>query len=119
MPAVARKSATDIVDCVDGTPGSLCSPGVFRCDSPSIQATSAGSGDVIVNGIGVVREGDEMIPHPAPECGCPSHAPVLTAFSSTVYANGKRIGRIGDLYTPGHVIASGSGDVFDGSPQAS
>jgi len=119
MPAIARKDETDTVDCVDGTPGSDCSPGVKRCDSPSTQATKAGSGDVIINGIGVVREGDIMKPHPAPECNCPLHAPVLTAFSSKVYANGKRIGRIGDLYTSGHVISSGSGNVFDGSPQTS
>lgn len=119
MPAVARKNATDQVDCVDGTPGSVCSPGVKKCDSPSTQATNAGSGDVFVNSIGVVREDDIMIPHPAPVCGCPAHAPPLTAFSSKVYANGKRIGRIGDLYTAGHVISTGSGNVFDGSPQTS
>lgn len=119
MPAVARKNQVDIVQCIDGTPGSLCSPGVFRCDSPSIQATLAGSDNVRVNGIGVVREDDVMKPHPAPECNCPLHQPVLTAFSSKVFVNGKRLGRLGDLYTPGHVIASGSSNVFDGSPQTS
>lgn len=117
MPAVARKNQVDSVNCVDGTPGSDCSPTVKRCDSPSIQATLAGSSNVLVNGIGVVREGDVMVPHPAPECNCPLHAPVLTAFSSKVFVNGKRLGRLGDLYTAGHVISSGSSNVFDGSPQ--
>ena len=118
MPNVARKAAVDIVDCDDGTPGTPCTPGVFKCDSPSIQATDAGSPDVFVEGIGVVRIEDPMIAHPAPVCGCGPHAPPLTVASAYVYANGLRIGRIGDLYTGGHVIASGAPTVFDGSPQA-
>ena len=118
MPLVARKAANDIVKCVDGTPASECSPGVPKCDGPSTQATDAGSSDVFVEGIGVVRIGDTMIPHPAPVCGCGAHAPALSAASAYVYANGRRIGRIGDLYSPGHVIDSGAPTVHDGSPQA-
>lgn len=118
MPAVARKNEVDTVDCVDGTPGTPCDGGAKNiCDNPSIQATKAGSSDVRVNSIGVVRLGDVMKSHPAPVCGCAPHAPVLTAVSSLVRANGLGIGRIGDLYTSGHVISSGSGDVSDGSPQ--
>jgi len=117
MPNIARKAANDTVDCVDGTPGTPCDVGV-RCDAPSIQATAAGSSDVFVEGIGVVRIGDAMLAHPYVPCGCPSHAPPLTVASAYVYANGIRIGRIGDLYTGGHVISSGAPTVFDGSPQA-
>lgn len=119
MPNVARKASVDTVDCVDGTPGTPCDGGSKSiCDSPSIQATDAGSSDVFVEGIGVVRIGDPMIPHPAPVCGCGPHAPPLTVASAYVYANGLRIGRIGDLYSGGHVISSGASTVIDGSPQA-
>lgn len=116
MPEVARKSQVDLVASPDGTPGTPCDAG-FICNSPSIQATDAGSSDVFIMGIGVVREGDAMIPHPAPICGCPLHAPTLSTFSSRVYANGRRIGRIGDAYA-GHVIITGAATVFDGSAQA-
>lgn len=117
MPNVARKAAVDSVDCVDGSPGTPCDSGV-RCDAPSTQATAQGSSDVFAMGIGVVRIGDPMIAHPYVPCGCPSHAPPLTVASAYVYANNRRIGRIGDLYTGGHVISSGAPTVFDGSPQA-
>lgn len=118
MPAIARKAAVDIVNSPDGNPGTPCDGGArVICDVPSIQATAAGSSDVFIMGIGVVREGDAMISHPAPVCGCAPHAPTLSTFSSRVYANGLRIGRIGDDYA-GHVIVSGAPTVFDGSPQA-
>lgn len=118
MPSVARMLQVDTVDCVDGTPGTPCDGGAKSiCDNPSIQATEAGSGDVRVNGIGVVRLGDAMKSHPAPVCGCAPHAPTLSVVSTLVRANGRGIGRIGDLYGGGHVISSGSGNVSDGSPQ--
>ena len=116
MPAIARKAAVDLVASPDGTPGTPCDVGV-RCDSPSIQATAAGSSDVFIEGIGVVREGDPMLAHPYVPCGCPSHAPGLSTFSSRVYANGLRIGRLGDEYSA-HVIITGASTVFDGSAQA-
>lgn len=119
MPNVARKASVDTVDCVDGSPGTPCDGGSKRiCDSPSTQTTDLGSSDVFIEGIGVVRIGDLMIPHPAPVCGCAPHAPPLTVASAYVYANGLRIGRIGDLYSDGHVISSGASTVIDGSPQA-
>jgi uncharacterized Zn-binding protein involved in type VI secretion len=118
MPEVARKSAVDLVASPDGIPGTPCDGGARKiCDSPSTQATAAGSSDVFIEGIGVVREGDAMISHPAPVCGCAPHAPVLTSFSAHVYANGLRIGRIGDDYSA-HVIITGATTVIDGSPQA-
>lgn len=112
MPAVARMSGTDIVASPDGNPSPPCPGPIPRCDSPSIQATQAGSGDVRVNGIGVVRAGDAMKPHKH-GCGCPMHAPTLSSFSGTVRVNSKGVGRLFDNYSA-HVIASGSGNVFAG-----
>lgn len=118
MPAIARKAAVDLVASPDGTPGVPCPNGQPKCDTPSIQATAAGSSDVFIEGIGVVREGDAMLAHPYVPCGCPSHAPPLTVFSAHVYANGLRIGRLGDAYGGDHIITTGASTVFDGSPQA-
>ena len=102
MTGVARKSGKDTVKSPDGSGD--------HCRSPSTQATDEGSGDVFVNNIGVVREGDKMKAHP--EAGdCASHAPTLSTFSGNVYANNKKLGRLNDEYS-GHVISSASGDVF-------
>lgn len=103
MPGIARKSGTDTVASPDGTG--------FNCASPTTQATAAGSDDVIVNGIGAVRQSDAMKTHPAPGCG--PHAPTLSSFSSTVIVNGKGVGRLGDSYN-GHSITSASTDVIAG-----
>lgn len=118
MPLVARKAAEDSVDSPDGTPGIPCPDGQPKCDLPSTQATAAGSSDVFIETIGVVREGDAMIPHQYTPCGCPSHAPTLSTFSAYVYANNLRIGRVGDAYGGDHIISSGAPTVTDGSPQA-
>lgn len=106
MPGVARKSGTDTVDSPDGGP--------IGCSGPSTQTTDVGSNDVIVNGIGVVRESDPMIPHADPAQSCLPHAPVLTTFSGTVFANGKHLGREGDAYGGSHIISSSSLNVFAG-----
>lgn len=120
MPLVARKEENDDVKCVDGNEGTPCDGGAKKiCDAKSTQKTDAGSSDVFIMGIGVVREGDAMKSHPAPVCGCGPHAPTLSKFSSRVYANGKRIGRVGDEYSAGHVISTGAPTVSDGSAQAS
>jgi len=103
MPGVARKSGTDTVASPDGS-------GV-GCASPTTQATDIGSDDVIVNGIGAVREDDAMNTHPGP--GCSDHAPTLSTFSSTVIVNGKGVGRLDDSYN-GHIISSASTDVIAG-----
>jgi hypothetical protein len=44
---------------------------------------------------------------------CVSHVVALTSFSSSVFVNGKGVGRIGDEYS-GHTISSGSSNVFAG-----
>ena len=111
MPAVARKDGRDSVKSPHGTGD--------ECNSPATYKTDEGSGDVFVNGYGVVREGDKMQKHPQP--GCSIHAPVLKSFSSKVYVNGKRLGRLNDAYIEAgnHIINSGSENVSDGSPQTS
>jgi uncharacterized Zn-binding protein involved in type VI secretion len=111
MPAVARKNSVDQVQSPHGT--GVC------CVSPTIHSTDQGSSDVFVNGIGVVREDDTMIPHTYPGPCCDIHVPPLKRFSSKVYVNGKRLARIGDVYilAGDHVIITGSSNVFDGSPQ--
>ena len=76
------------------------------------RANTGGSGDVFVNGIGVHRQGDPWAVHcnPVPVC----HGSALAAGSSTVYANGKQLGRIGDPVACGSASAQGSADVFAG-----
>ena len=100
MPGIARGSGVDSVDTGHG------------CDATTV--TDECSGDVFVNGIGVVRQGDKTASHQVPGgLGCVSHTVPLTTFSSTVFVNGKNIGRLGDQYA-GHTITSASGDVFAG-----
>lgn len=105
MSAIARKSSTDTVASPDGS--GHC------CKDPSTQSTDQGSDNVFVNGIGVVREGDAMITHLYNGPCCNPHAPVLSTFSGTVWCNGRRVGRVGDAYD-GHIISSGSPNVFAG-----
>ena len=90
---------------------SIC---VICCVDPSTQYTDEGSGDVFVNGIGVVREGDAMITHNYPGPCCDPHAPTLSTYSYKVFVNGKGIGRKDDVYGGDHTISSGSEDVFAG-----
>jgi uncharacterized Zn-binding protein involved in type VI secretion len=95
MPAVARQ-------------GDSCT-GHDACPPRS---STGGSPNVFINGIPAHREGDAWGAH-----GCPVHplhGSVLASGSSTVFANGKPIGRIGDPVACGGAVASGSGDVFAG-----
>jgi len=114
MPPVARKAVTEPVFTVhpavlDADPEDGC-----ICDVlPIVVGTLAGSGDVFANSIGVVRAGDPVLPHTFP-CACALHPPPLATFSGTVFANGRNIGRQGDLYACGAVILAGSGIVFAG-----
>ena len=99
MPAIARKDATDTVAINHAT-----------CQGSTV--TDEGSSNVFVNGIGVVREGDKVKSHTPSPPACPSHAPPLSTFSPNVYANGKKIGRLGDQFECGASISSGSPDVY-------
>lgn len=96
MPAVTR-----LGDLSTGDP----------CGAPP-RGSSSASSDVFVNGIAVHRQGDSWIPH-----SCPSSSPhgaTLVSGSSSVYVNGKQVGRIGDPISCGSTVAEGSSDVFVG-----
>ena len=96
MPAVTRLG--------DSCTGHGCWP-----PRPSTGA----SPNVYANGIAVHRQGDGWAAHTCPSIP-ETHASALAAGGSTVYANGKQIGRIGDPVACGSAVASGSGDVFAG-----
>lgn len=125
MPAVALKSGSSVVACEDGIIGPPClfddggSPIKWRWTTPLTSASDAGSSNVLVNGIGVVRKDDAMVAHPdgIPCVPAPvNHTPTLTTASSTVFVNGKAIGRVGDNYILGvsHIITTGASNVFAG-----
>ena len=99
MPAVARKDGTDSIATNHG------------CDVTTV--TAQGSDTVLINKIGVVRRGDFNLVHLVPSGICVPHAVPLTAVSTTVFANGKGIGRIGDSYS-GETLITGSSNVFAG-----
>lgn len=76
------------------------------------RASTGGSGDVYVNGIPAHRAGDGWSVHcnSVPVC----HGSSLANGSSSVYANGKQLGRIGDPVACGSSVAGGSGNVYAG-----
>jgi uncharacterized Zn-binding protein involved in type VI secretion len=76
-------------------------------------STPNGSSDVIINGQGVVRVTDAWPDHTDP--GPPdTHSGSQGAGSSTVFANGLAVARIGDSLTCGDACAAGSPDVICG-----
>ena len=77
MPAVTRIGDADVTHC----------SGMTRAQ---------GSSDVKANGQGISREGDLNTEHLLPGSPCPGHAIGIQAGDPTVFANGKRIGRVGD-----------------------
>ena len=70
-----------------------------------------GSPDVFVNGIPVHRTSDHWSVHCCPP---PCHDSNLAAGSSTVFANGLGVARIGDPVACGSSCAQGSGNVIAG-----
>ena len=95
MPAVTRK-------------GDTCTG--HGCFPP--RASVQGSGNVFVNSITVNRQSDGWATHCCPPPTC--HGSVLSSGSSTVFANGLQVGRIGDPVACGSSVAVGSGNVFAG-----
>jgi len=77
---------------------------------PSRAATSA-STNVSINGLGAHRVSDAWETH---SDGNSSHGSVLATGSSTVFANGMSLGRIGDAIQCGSTVVTGSQDVFAG-----
>jgi uncharacterized Zn-binding protein involved in type VI secretion len=104
MPAAARGNGNDSVASKTGT-GILCA-------FPLMTTTGFVDSTVLINGIPAVKEGDPVAPHPF--VGCGNDGSVLTAFSSTVFIEGKGAGRLGDQYTSDNTITSGSPNVFFG-----
>jgi len=96
MPAVTRLGDT-------GT-GHGCWPS---------RPNDAASPDVFVNGIAAHRQGDHWAAHTCPSIP-ETHASNLASGSSSVFANGKRLGRIGDPVACGSSVATGSANVFAG-----
>lgn len=94
MPAVTRKG--------DPCTGHGCFPP---------RASTEGSPNVYANGIAVHRQGDGWGTHC---CGGQCHVGALATGSSSVYVNGKQIGRIGDPLDCGSAVSVGSSDVFAG-----
>lgn len=75
------------------------------------RASTGGSPNVYVNGIPLHRQGDPWAVH----CNRNScHDGVLGSGSSTVFANGQAVGRIGDPVSCGSAVAAGSANVFAG-----
>jgi uncharacterized Zn-binding protein involved in type VI secretion len=99
MPAVARKDGVDTVSINHAT-----------CQGSTV--TAAGSLNVFVNNIGVVRKDDAVESHTFAPPVCPSHAPGLVSFSANVFVNSLNIGRLGDEYGCSANISSGSSNVF-------
>ena len=121
MPAAALSGGASSVSCTDGAKGASCGTGKWKWDVATTQASAAGSSTVLIDGKAPVLEGDAMASHPdGTICtSSPSnHAPKLSSYSSTVFADGKAIGRVGDVYNSddhmSHTITTGSETVFIG-----
>ena len=97
MPAVCRGNSVDA--------------DVTHCSTPRRSALSP---DVLVNGTGISRQGDNNTVHLLPPAPCPSHAAPIASGSSTVKINGKGCGRIGDAISGCTSVATGSSNVFAG-----
>jgi uncharacterized Zn-binding protein involved in type VI secretion len=95
VPAVTRITDADVAHC----------SGMTR---------AVGSSDVIVNGLGVSRQGDVNTVHLLPGSPCPDHAAPIAVGSSTVIVNGKGCGRVGDAISGCTSVAQGSPDVIAG-----
>lgn len=100
MPEAARGDGTETVASPDGS-----GPG---CVNPLTTATDECSAKVFAEGIGIVREGDQVAVHP--KAGCSDDTSVLTTFSSKVTIEGRGAGRKGDMYGD-NTITSGSSKV--------
>lgn len=123
MPEIALADGQSLVQCTDGVQGSVCStsPPKWFWDSPFVSKSGPGSTSVFINNFPVVRKDDTMEAHPdgVPCTSNPiNHTPFLSTYSSTVFIEGKEVGRKGDKYNGGtvfdHEITTGSSTVFVG-----
>jgi uncharacterized Zn-binding protein involved in type VI secretion len=128
MPGVALKDEESSVACTDGVVGTVCAvePGTgtpikWYWNTDTTQKSNAGSSDVFAEGTGVVRKDDAMKAHANGDpcvASATNHTPAVSSYSSTVFANGKNIARIGDKYnsesSQDHEITTGATTVFAG-----
>jgi uncharacterized Zn-binding protein involved in type VI secretion len=127
MPGAALGSGQSTVVCTDGVQGTICHfnfsgiPDKWLWNVGVTSASDDCSTTVFAGGYGIVREDDVMAAHPdgVPCTPVPvNHTPALDTYSSTVYIDGKRAGRIGDTYNKGtpfvHTITTGSSTVIIG-----
>ena len=84
------------------------------CSSTTTIASPATDGTVHANNIDIIVVGAPTVSHPFPPAPpCAPHVANLNAGSSTVFINGKAVGRIGDSADSG-AMTSGSPNVFVG-----
>ena len=103
MPLVARKDGVDVVNTIHVSVGDADPEDGIACDAaPQNIATDAGSGDVFVENVGVVRKNDNEQLHTIP--GCSTHQTGLATHSDNVFANNLNIGRKDDTYGCGAQI---------------
>lgn len=95
-----------------GSPAARVGDSVLPHDGWSGGVLTAGSGDVLINGIPVCRVGDPGTPHFMPPA--PPHDVVVSGGSGTVLVNGIPMSRVGDPTSCGSSIGSGSGNVLVG-----
>jgi hypothetical protein len=105
MAKLALGSAQSIVDCTDGTKGTLCNtlPNKWLWDAPKLDTFTSDecSTTVFANGFGIVLKDSKMQAHPDGEvctATAVNHTPALSTYSGTVYVQGKQVGRVGDKY---------------------
>lgn len=77
---------------------------------PPTKSVSASS-NVIINGKGALRSGDNYQPH---NCKSSTHTPVQMEGSGTVIINGKKCARLGDATACGAKLMVGSTNVLVG-----
>lgn len=87
--------------------GDMCTGHSCYPPRPSV----AGAATVFVNGIPIHRLGDAWATHC---CGPTCHDGNLAMGSTTVFAEGANVGRIGDPVSCGSAVAAGSMNVFAG-----
>lgn len=78
------------------------------------RTTGQGSGNVLVNGVGIHRETDGWGSHTNTVPPYDSHSGVTSKGSGSVFANGLPVARVGDPISCGGSIVTGSGNVFAG-----
>ena len=85
--------------------------GTLHHSARTAKTKCVGVAERFCDGIPAYRQGDRWVTHCA-EDSC--HDGTLSGGSSSVFVNGKPLGRIGDDVSCGSVVASGSPDVFSG-----